>query len=157
MSMTKEKLDVLKLNPVEYNNWKKKYNEYQKKYNKNYTKLDYVKVMINKGCRKRYNQQVFKNLTKQANRSVKRLKSPIKVIPFDLWKLAKKQKCKCALTGLPLTKNNISLDHIQSVSLGGNNNFENLRLVMKKVNIAKQSMTDQEFIQLCRSVIDFNR
>lgn len=157
MSMTKEKLDLLKLNPVEYNNWKKKYNEYQKKYNKSYTKLDYVKVMINKGCRKRYDQQIFKNLTKQANRSVKRLKLPIKVIPFDLWRLAKKQKCKCALTGLPLTKNNISLDHIQSVSLGGNNNLENLRLVTKRVNIAKQNMTDQEFIQLCRSVIDFNR
>lgn len=155
MYMTKEKLNQLKQNPSEYNNWKKKYNEYQKKYNKSYTKLDYVKVMINNGCRRRYSQQIFKNLTKQANRSVKRLDYSIKLLPFDLWKLAKKQRCKCALTGVMLTKDNISLDHIQAVSLGGNNNIENLRLVTKQVNIAKQSMTDQEFIQLCKSVIDF--
>jgi CRISPR/Cas system Type II protein with McrA/HNH and RuvC-like nuclease domain len=113
--------------------------------------------MISKGDRKRYKKQIFRNMAKQANRSVKRLKTPLQVRPFDLWRLAKKQKCKCALTGQLLSKDNISLDHIQPVSLGGNNNFDNLRLVAKRVNIARQNMTDFEFLQLCQDVVSYNR
>lgn len=154
--MTKEKLQQLKQDPEKYNQWRKRVNEYHKRYNRDYTKRDYVKVMISKGDRRRYKRQIFRNMAKEANRSVKRLETPVQLKPFDLWKLAKKQKCKCSLTGQSLTKDNVSLDHIQAVSLGGNNNIENLRLVVKRVNIAKQNMTDQEFIQLCKSVIDYS-
>jgi 5-methylcytosine-specific restriction endonuclease McrA len=154
--MTKEKLEQLKTNPVEYNKWRLKVNEYHKRYNKTYIQQDYVKLMISKGDRKRYKKQIFRNMSKQANRSVKRLKTPLQVRPFDLWRLAKKQKCKCALTGQSLTKDNVSLDHIQPVSLGGNNNFDNLRLVTKRVNVARQNMTDLEFLQLCRDVVGYN-
>lgn len=155
--MTKEKLNQLKQNFDEYNTYREKHNEYHRQYNKNYTKRDYVKKMISNGDRRRYKKQIFKNLVKQANRSVKRLDLPIKVKPFDLWRLAKNQKCKCALTGVSLTNDNISLDHIQPVSLGGNNNFENLRLVTKRVNIARQNMSDQEFIQLCQLVVNYRK
>jgi 5-methylcytosine-specific restriction endonuclease McrA len=170
--MTKALIERMKskLTTDEFAIWKLRRDEARRKYRRDYMKRDHVKAWtkkyktkikdrirpkINAWARASYHIHIFRSMVKQANKSVKRLNEPIKLKPFDLWKLAKRQKCKCALTGLPLTKDNISLDHIQAVSLGGNNSSENLRFVTKRVNIAKQNMTDREFFQLCQSVIDY--
>ena len=52
----------------------------------------------------------------------------VKLKPFDLWKIAKKQKCKCAITGLKLTPETVSVDHIISVSNGGKHTVFNQRI-----------------------------
>ena len=78
-----------------------------------------------------------------------------KITPSDLFKIAKKQKLTCPFTGQKLTNENISVDHIIPKSKGGINEPSNIRLVLKPINIAKQSMTDEEFINMCRSVVNY--
>lgn len=76
---------------------------------------------------------------------------------FDLWKIAKKQKLKCALTGDKLTAENISLDHIIPTCRGGTNDINNLQLVIRKVNTAKWGVDNNEFIELCKRVALMNK
>lgn len=76
-----------------------------------------------------------------------------KISAFDLWKIAKKQKMLCPLTGEKLTSENASVDHIVSKSQGGLNTPSNIRLILKPINIAKQTMTDEMFIELCKKVV----
>jgi 5-methylcytosine-specific restriction endonuclease McrA len=76
-----------------------------------------------------------------------------RISAFDLWKIARKQKLKCALSGEKLTNENMSIDHIVSKSKGGLNIPSNVRLVLKPINTARQTMTDKEFIELCKKVV----
>lgn len=75
------------------------------------------------------------------------------------------QKCKCKISGVELTmpENNndyitgdftASLDRIDS-SKGYT--IDNIQWVHKKINIMKQNMSDQEFIDWCRIISDFNK
>lgn len=78
--------------------------------------------------------------------------------------LFKTQKGRCALTGRPLTfaidkcgkwiPGTASLDRIDS-----NNGYTegNVRWVHMDANMAKQSLTDNEFIQLCSEIISYSR
>ena len=75
-----------------------------------------------------------------------------KLTAIDLWRVAKRQKLKCPFTGEKLTNENMSIDHIVSKSLGGKNIPSNVRLVLKSINTAKQTMSDAEFIELCNKV-----
>lgn len=75
-----------------------------------------------------------------------------KLTPANLWEIAKKQKCLCALSGLRLDAETVSIDHIIPVSKGGKNIPENIRLVNGKINKMRNDMTDNEFINLCRAV-----
>lgn len=72
---------------------------------------------------------------------------------LDIWRIAKKQKLICALTGDKLTNDTISIDHIIPKSQGGSNKPENIRLVDKDVNLARRALTDQQFIELCKKVV----
>lgn len=77
----------------------------------------------------------------------------------DMWNLALSQNMKCALTDTPLIfiqspkhkkESNVSLDRIDSTQgyvIG------NIQWVTKNINVAKQSMSQTEFIELCRSVV----
>jgi 5-methylcytosine-specific restriction endonuclease McrA len=78
----------------------------------------------------------------------------VKLKPFDLWKIAKKQKCKCAITGLKLTPTTVSVDHIISVSSGGKHSVENLRLVHKHINHMKNLYDDKYFLEMCKLVAE---
>lgn len=71
---------------------------------------------------------------------------------FDLWKLARKQKLRCAYTGEKLTKENISLDHKTPIFRGGTNAIENLQLVCYDVNLAKNFMLENDFIHMCHAI-----
>ena len=77
-----------------------------------------------------------------------------KIKPFDLWKIAKKQKLQCALTGDILDRKNISLDHIVPLSKGGKNIVSNVRLVTKDANFMKNSHSDEELLELCKKVVN---
>ncbi len=47
-------------------------------------------------------------------------------------------------------------DHIIPRSRGGNSSIENLGIACKEVNIAKNNMLVEEFIQLCKEVLEYN-
>ena len=63
------------------------------------------------------------------------------------------QQYRCAFTGRPLTPDTASLDHIVPVRCGGEHLIENAQVLHKDVNRAKATMTNEEFIQLCRDVV----
>ena len=71
---------------------------------------------------------------------------------FDL--LISQRGC-CALSGERLTSANVSIDHIAPCSKGGTHELNNLRLVTKQVNIALQADSDEEFIAMCRLVVEW--
>ena len=62
----------------------------------------------------------------------------------------------CALTGRPIDFNKpetYEYDHIQPISRGGENTLSNLQILCPEANQAKGSLTDQEFIELCKEVV----
>ena len=78
----------------------------------------------------------------------------MKVNAFDIWKIAKKQKLICPITGLKLTAENMSADHIIPVSKGGTNLPSNLRLVHKIINHMKNHYSDKQFFDMCSLVVN---
>jgi hypothetical protein len=71
--------------------------------------------------------------------------------------LLEQQRFRCALTGRSLTPDVAALDHILPVRLGGAHAIENVQVLHRDVNRAKNSMTNDEFIQLCRDVVAWVR
>ena len=62
----------------------------------------------------------------------------------------------CALTGRPLDFNKphtYEYDHIIPTSRGGDNTLSNMQIVCPEVNRAKQNLTDDEFLDLCKEVV----
>jgi 5-methylcytosine-specific restriction endonuclease McrA len=73
----------------------------------------------------------------------------------ELRSLAEKQSFKCAYTGILLVPCwNMSLDHIVPVSKSSDlaHNIENVQWVTKEVNMAKQALSHDQFVALCRLV-----
>ena len=65
----------------------------------------------------------------------------------------------CGLTGRSIDLNlskTYQLDHIIPKSKGGDNSINNCRLTCREANVAKNDMTDEEFIQLCYDVVKHN-
>lgn len=65
----------------------------------------------------------------------------------------------CYLTGLPIdiTKTSTySFDHIIPSTRGGDNSIDNLGICTKQANMAKTDMTLDEFINLCKLVLQNN-
>lgn len=61
---------------------------------------------------------------------------------------------RCALTGRELTPGvNASLDHRVPRSLGGKHELGNVRWVDLRANLAKQNLSEEEFLRLCRDVV----
>ncbi len=79
------------------------------------------------------------------------------VTASGLWRIAKKQKLICPITGHKLTNENISPDHTVSLFKGGSNNLENIQLVTKQANISKYTMSMDEFISFCAQVTEHNK
>ena len=79
------------------------------------------------------------------------MSSDNRVTMKQLMDLKEIQRCKCALTGRALTPENVSLDHINPMSTHGKHN--NVHLVTREVNTAKNTMTMDDFIQMCRDVV----
>jgi hypothetical protein len=63
---------------------------------------------------------------------------------------------KCYLTGVDIDINDTksyNFDHIIPVSRGGTNTLDNLGICTKQANQAKNNMTPDEFINLCKLVV----
>ncbi|WP_439624097.1 HNH endonuclease [Gemmata sp.] len=80
------------------------------------------------------------------------LQSTIKA--SELMKLLERQDFRCAYTGRSLSPETASVDHITPISRGGLNELSNLAIVHMDVNTAKSSMTLEEFVAVCREVVD---
>lgn len=63
----------------------------------------------------------------------------------------------CALTGWPMNARcgEVHLDHVIPQSRGGSHDISNLRWVCAKANFAKRNLTDEEFVELCSSVVEW--
>lgn len=72
-----------------------------------------------------------------------------------IYGLIESQEFKCALTGVELTPDVTALDHIIPLSRGGDHSIENAQAVYAKVNRAKGTMTNDEFIAMCRQVVAY--
>ncbi len=64
-----------------------------------------------------------------------------------------RQDFRCALTGEPLSPGDASMDHILAVSRGGPHTIGNAQILRRDVNRAKGTLTNEEFIALCRAVV----
>lgn len=63
---------------------------------------------------------------------------------------------KCYLTGRPIDWNDnesYAFDHREPVSKGGSNSLDNLELAHPQANQAKDCMTVEEFLALCKEVL----
>ena len=63
---------------------------------------------------------------------------------------------QCELTGrtIDLTKDDYNIDHIIPVSKGGTNNLDNLAFTTPEANAAKNGLTNEEFVALCKEVCE---
>ena len=57
------------------------------------------------------------------------------------------------LTGRDLTPQTAALDNIVPIRCGGKHVIENVQVLHKNVNRAKGSLTNEEFVALCREVV----
>ena len=65
----------------------------------------------------------------------------------------------CAITGVPIDLSKpetYSLDHIMPRSRGGENSLDNCQIVTRQVNMAKSDLTTEEFVLLCKQVVEQN-
>lgn len=66
----------------------------------------------------------------------------------------------CYITGERIDLSNAksySLDHINPYHLSQDNSIENLGLTTKDANQSKSHLTLQQYIELCRKVVEYNR
>lgn len=83
-----------------------------------------------------------------------------KVIPLDYIRgLLVAQGGRCAITGMPLDPQEVNADHILPLSredMSPTKTEENIWLVHKRVNAMKGTMTYDEFVRMCRMVLDYH-
>lgn len=63
----------------------------------------------------------------------------------------------CYLTGKSIDLDNLSsyeLDHIIPVSKGGDNSLENVGICIPDANVAKGNLLIQEFLELCKKILE---
>ncbi len=63
------------------------------------------------------------------------------------------QARRCALSGRQLVPEEASLDHVLPLSRGGKHTLDNIQILHRDVNRAKSTLTNPEFIALCREVV----
>ena len=70
----------------------------------------------------------------------------------EILDLLQKQRFLCALSGRELTPSSAVLDHIIPVARGGEHRIENAQVLDAEVNRAKGTLTNDEFLELCRQI-----
>jgi hypothetical protein len=73
----------------------------------------------------------------------------------ELMRLLKQQDYRCALTGEKLTPNTAELDHKTPKSKGGEDTLDNLQWLDRTVNRMKGRLTTEEFIAICKRVVQW--
>lgn len=80
----------------------------------------------------------------------------VEISPLSLWGLFKSQRGRCALTGRklePRTRNAVHLDHVIPKSKEGSTSLQNVRWVCGEANMARQGLSDRDFLRLCSQVV----
>lgn len=72
----------------------------------------------------------------------------------DLLETLKQQSYRCALSGWELTPETAQIDHKDPVSKGGKTELANLQWLHEKINRMKGSMSQEEFVQICKLIAD---
>jgi hypothetical protein len=103
--------------------------------------------------RRYYHNHAFIRLAK----AIKKKDKNSKITANDLWRIAKKQKMICPISGRKLNNLNISPDHIIPKNNGGISDFNNIQLVTREVNLAKHILNKEELINLCFDILKFNK
>ena len=70
----------------------------------------------------------------------------------EIRQLISDQDYRCSLSGIQLTPENAALDHILPVANGGTHLIENLQVLDERINRMKNTLSNDEFIDLCRKV-----
>ena len=70
--------------------------------------------------------------------------------------LIKSQEYRCQLSGILLEPSTATLDHKIPISSGGSDSIENLQWVSTEVNKAKGSMSQEEFMTMCKRVASWS-
>lgn len=84
-------------------------------------------------------------------------KADDKVSRKELMRLVKSQEFRCALSGLEITPESSELDHIIPYSKGGKHEINNVQWLDKSINRMKGTLSNVEFIDLCKKVAAWNR
>lgn len=69
-----------------------------------------------------------------------------------IMEIVERQQRRCALTDWPLTPETASIDHIVPLCQGGAHDLINAQMVDWRVNKAKGTMSNDEFIAMCVAV-----
>ena len=105
-----------------------------------------------KGVSKRLTQ-ISKLMGFDGVKDIKTKRKPKKsATAASLMELLKSQKFRCALSGKKLNPDNSQLDHIEPLANNGTNDVCNLQWLEDRVNKAKGTMRQAEFIEMCVSV-----
>lgn len=132
---------------------KAKWREYAKVQREKYKCCPEYKKKRNARHKAYRERHVFVKLIKSYRKNSLRKKHAVgEISAIDFWRLARIQKLICPLTGERLTNENLSIDHKIPLSRGGANTLDNLRLVTKWANTAKNSLLDTEFFEACERV-----
>ena len=100
---------------------------------------------------KRWCNSHASSLKKKSSRQEENGRNPITAAELEtLWGT---QESQCALTGDPITPETAEADHIVPVARGGTHTIDNIQIVTRQANVAKNTMTNREFIGLCRKVV----
>lgn len=73
-----------------------------------------------------------------------------------IMRLVQEQEYRCALSGIKLTPKTASIDHKIPLSKGGLHRMDNAQIVHAEVNRAKGVLTNDEFIALCRRIVEWH-
>ena len=73
----------------------------------------------------------------------------------DLLEVLKRQHYRCAISGVLLTPECASLDHKVPIAKGGATELENVWWVHQSINSAKGTMSLDEFVLMCRRVVQW--
>ncbi len=68
--------------------------------------------------------------------------------------IARSQGRRCNYCGARLTRDNLQIDHMDPVSRGGSNDWENLQALCRRCNIRKGNHTDEEFRERYVEILD---
>lgn len=73
----------------------------------------------------------------------------------QVMELVHEQNFRCAISGRGLTPKTASLDHIVPLGKGGEHSIKNVWVVDHQINLAKGTMTFDEFVSMCRDVVNY--
>lgn len=79
-----------------------------------------------------------------------------KVSALQLWHIAHKQHLICPYSGLKLTKETMSLDHIIPLGKAGSHTIENIQFVHRLVNHMKWDSSHEDFMTMCKRIVDYS-